>query len=76
MACCFHGITNIGDVVFYKLLELISSQATLVNSQTPKKDTPRKVNVAQTVSSMKHQKLGLDVSCINVGFHMSLVGLL
>jgi hypothetical protein len=39
-------VTNTGDVSFFKLVEMISSQATLVDSQTPKKDTPRKANAA------------------------------
>jgi hypothetical protein len=46
--CIVQVITNTGDVSFYELVVLISSQAALVDSHTPKKDTPRKIKAAQT----------------------------
>jgi hypothetical protein len=41
------AVTKAGDVTFYDSVGMISNQATLVDSQAPKKETPRKINAAQ-----------------------------
>jgi hypothetical protein len=51
--CIIQGVTNIGGVRFYKFVGLILSQATIVDSQTSKKDT-RKINAATTGGGHGH----------------------
>jgi hypothetical protein len=52
------GIINAANVTFYHLEEMISHQATLVNSQTPKEETPRKVNATQKEGGPKRGSNG------------------
>jgi hypothetical protein len=46
------AVTKAGDVTFYDFVEMISNQATLVNSQAPKNETRRKIDAAQIMVVM------------------------
>jgi hypothetical protein len=45
--CITQAVTKAGDVTFHDFVEMISNQATLVDSQAPKKETPRKMDAAK-----------------------------